>query len=59
VFSVRSEPMAAHAIMEYVIPPLSNGCTATGERCFLRCPCRDVISKTVSVESVSEDLVGE
>jgi hypothetical protein len=44
VFSAQSVPMAAHATMEYVMHSLSNNCTATEERCFLRGPCRDVIS---------------
>jgi hypothetical protein len=60
VFSAWSVPMAAHATMEHVMPPLSNNRTATDERCFLRGPCRDVISRTVSEESVSGvESVGE
>jgi hypothetical protein len=43
--------------MECVMPPLSNNYTATEEHCFLRGPCRDVISRT-GVSGVSE-LVGE
>jgi hypothetical protein len=31
VFSAQSVPMAAHAIMKYVIPSLSKNCTATEE----------------------------
>jgi hypothetical protein len=31
VFSAQSVPMAAHAKMEYVMPSLSNNCTATGK----------------------------
>jgi hypothetical protein len=46
VFSEESVQMAANTTMEYVMPTLSNSCTATGERCFLRGPCRDAISKT-------------
>jgi hypothetical protein len=42
VFSVQSVQIAAHATMEYVMSFLSNNCTATEERCFLRSPCRDV-----------------
>jgi hypothetical protein len=45
-------PMAAHATMEYIVPPLSNNCIATEKRCFLRGPCRDVISSGVG-QSVS------
>jgi hypothetical protein len=48
VFSARSVLMAAHATMEYIIPPISNNCTAKEEQCFLRGPCRDVISRIVS-----------
>jgi hypothetical protein len=48
VLSARSLAMSAHATMEYVMPPLSNNCTATEERCFLRSPCQDVIRRTVS-----------
>jgi hypothetical protein len=65
VFSVRSLPMAAQATMQYVVPPLSNNCTATDKRCFLCGPCRKVISrqlvrsKSVSGVRVSEELVGE
>jgi hypothetical protein len=46
VFSAQSVPMATHATVEYVMPSLSNNCTATKERCFLRGPCRDLISRT-------------
>jgi hypothetical protein len=53
VFSVRSVPMAAHATLEYITPLLSNNCTAAEKRCFLCGPCPDVISRTVSKESVS------
>jgi hypothetical protein len=48
MFSAQSVPMAAHATMGYVMPSLSNNCAATKERCFLRGPCRDVISRTSS-----------
>jgi hypothetical protein len=57
-FSSRSVPVAAHTTIKYVMPTLSNNCTGTEERCFLRGPYRDVISRTVS-ESISEELVGE
>jgi hypothetical protein len=43
MFSAQSLSMAAHATMEYVMPLLSNICTATGERYFLCGPCRDYI----------------
>jgi hypothetical protein len=46
VLSAQPVPMAAHATMEYVIPSLSKNCTATEEQCFLRGPCRNVISRT-------------
>jgi hypothetical protein len=46
VFSTQSVPMAVHAIMEYVMPSLSNSCTAAEERCFIRGPCLDVTSRT-------------
>jgi hypothetical protein len=46
VFSERSVPMVACASVEYVMPPLSNNCTPTEERCVLRGPCRDVIRRT-------------
>jgi hypothetical protein len=46
VFSAQSMPMAAHATMVYVMPSLSNNCTATEEGCFLCCPCRGVIRRT-------------
>jgi hypothetical protein len=42
VFSAGSVPMAEHATMENVMPPLSNNCTATEERRFLRGPCPDI-----------------
>jgi hypothetical protein len=54
VFSVRSVPTVEHATMEYVMPPVSNNRTATKERCSLRGPCRDIISRTVNEESVSQ-----
>jgi hypothetical protein len=54
VFCARAMRMSADAAMEYVMLPLNNKRTAAEERCFLRDPCRDVISKTVSEELVSE-----
>jgi hypothetical protein len=45
--------MAAAATVEYVMPPLSNNRISTEERRFLRGPCRDVTSRTVSEELVS------
>jgi hypothetical protein len=45
VFSAQSVPMAAHATVECSMSSLSNSCTATGERCFLRDPFRDVINR--------------
>jgi hypothetical protein len=45
VFSAKSVAMVAHARMEYVMPSLSNNCTATEERCLLRGPCRDIMSR--------------
>jgi hypothetical protein len=56
VFSARSVPMAADATVEHIMPPLSNNCIATKERCFLHGPCGDVISRTVSEESVSQSV---
>jgi hypothetical protein len=53
VFSAQSVPMAAHATVEYVMPSLSNSCCATEERCFLRGPCRDVISRTLRSQMVT------
>jgi hypothetical protein len=44
VFSARHLPMATHAKIWHIVPPLSNNCPATEERCFLCGPCRDVIS---------------
>jgi hypothetical protein len=38
VFSVQSMPMVVHASMEYVMPSLTNNCTAAEEQCFL---CKD------------------
>jgi hypothetical protein len=49
VLSMRSVPMTAHPTMEYVMSLLSNNGIATKEWCFLRGPCRDVISRRVSV----------
>jgi hypothetical protein len=46
VFSALSVIMAAHTIMEYVMPSLNNKCTVTEEQCFLFGLCRDVISRT-------------
>jgi hypothetical protein len=46
VFSAQSVPMAGHATMEYIMPSLSNNCTAKRKRYFLRGPYRDVISRT-------------
>jgi hypothetical protein len=45
VFPAQSVAMAAHEIMEYVMPSLSNNCTATEEQFYLRGPCRNVISR--------------
>jgi hypothetical protein len=64
MFLARSMPMATHATMECVVPPLSSNCTATEEWCFLCGPSRDVISRTVSEELASQSvewsqLVGE
>jgi hypothetical protein len=59
VISAQPVQMAAGETMEYAMPPLSNNCTPTEERCFLSGPCRDVISKTISEEVVSEELVIE
>jgi hypothetical protein len=53
VFSALSMPIAAHATVEHIVLPVSNNRNATEERCFLRGPCRDVISKPVSEESVT------
>jgi hypothetical protein len=39
VFSEQSVTMAAHATVEYIMPSLSNNCTATEEWCFLCSPC--------------------
>jgi hypothetical protein len=52
MFSERFLPITVHATVEYVIPLLSNYCTATIEynnnvkRCFLRGPRQDVLSRT-------------
>jgi hypothetical protein len=46
VFSVRSVPMAGHAVVDYVMPSLSNSCTATEEQCYLCGPCQNVINRT-------------
>jgi hypothetical protein len=54
VFYARPVPMAAHATVEYVMPPLNNIRTTTEERCFISGPCRDVISRTVNEELVSQ-----
>jgi hypothetical protein len=43
VFPAQSVPMASQATMEYVMPSLSNNCTATEEQRFLCCPCPDCI----------------
>jgi hypothetical protein len=45
VFCAQSVPMAAHATVEYIMQSRSNSCTATEERCFLRCPCQYIISR--------------
>jgi hypothetical protein len=39
VFSARSVSIAAHGIIKYVMPLLSNNRTATEEQCFLLGPC--------------------
>jgi hypothetical protein len=46
VFSAQFVLMDVHSIIEYVMPSLSNNFTVTEERCFLRGPCWDVISRT-------------
>jgi hypothetical protein len=47
VFSARSFLMAEQPMVEYVMPPPSNNCTATEECSYLCGPCEDVIiSKT-------------
>jgi hypothetical protein len=46
VSSAQSVPVAAHAIMEYVMPSLSTKQTETEKQCFLRDPRRDVLSRT-------------
>jgi hypothetical protein len=46
VFSAQPMLMAGHATVEFIMPSLSNSCTATEELCFLRGLCRDVISRT-------------
>jgi hypothetical protein len=46
VFFVQSVLMAVHTTVEYIMPLLSNNCTATDEQCF---PCslrQGVISRT-------------
>jgi hypothetical protein len=58
VFPARSVPMLAYAAMENVIPPLSDNRTVTEEQCFLRGPCRDVISRTFAEEIVSQSVSG-
>jgi hypothetical protein len=55
-FSVQSVPMAAHATMEYIMPPLSNNRNATEEQCFLCGPCQDVISRRVSEELLTQSV---
>jgi hypothetical protein len=42
LFSAQSMQM----VVEYVMPSLSNNCTAIEERRFLCCPCREVMSRT-------------
>jgi hypothetical protein len=49
VFSDQYVPMAMHATVEYVMLLLSNNCTATEERCFLRGPYRDVTAQQISI----------
>jgi hypothetical protein len=39
VFSAQTVPMAAHATMKCVMPPLNNNCTLTEEWCFQHGPC--------------------
>jgi hypothetical protein len=56
VFSARTMQMAAQAMMEHVMPTLSNNCTATEERCFLCGLCQVVISETVSEKLVKSWL---
>jgi hypothetical protein len=62
VFSARCVPMVGHTTMEYFMPPLSSICTATIEfsnnvkRCFLLGPCREILSRTVSKELVSQSM---
>jgi hypothetical protein len=61
VFSAQSMPMAVNATMEYVMPPLSNNCTAREEWCFLRGPYQNVIDRMVSDElsrSFMREVVG-
>jgi hypothetical protein len=47
VVCAQSVQMAEQATMEYVMQLLSSNYTATEERCFLRGPCWDVISKII------------
>jgi hypothetical protein len=58
VFHAWSVQMVAHATMEYVMAPLSNNRTAT-ERCFLRGPFRDVISRRVDELVSGVELIAE
>jgi hypothetical protein len=51
VFSMQSMPMAAHATMKYVMPSLSNNCTATEEQCFLCGQCQGYIMSLVESQS--------
>jgi hypothetical protein len=59
-FSVWPMPMAVHATMEYVMPPLNNNHIATEKQRFIHGLCRDVISRTVCEvsQSVSQSVSG-
>jgi hypothetical protein len=46
MFFAQSVLMAGHTTVEYIMPSLSNNCTATEEWCFLHGLCQDVISRT-------------
>jgi hypothetical protein len=59
VFSALPVPMAANATMEYLMPTLINNCNVTEERRFLRDPCRDLISRTVSDMPLLVRYIGE
>jgi hypothetical protein len=47
--------MAANATIEYAMLSLRNSCTATEERCFIRCPCRDTSRPVIQCPEVIQN----